>query len=332
MYVISVFLFVKNENDYDIYYWLLSISVIVNASVNVAYSFNYIHFSFDLDVIKKMVRPITYLGIYSILAWLYNSFCTTYLGFISSDKEVGYFTTAAKLYVILLSLFSAFAGVMLPRLSSLIGKKDIAAFQVLIDKSFNLIISLTVPLVVFSVIYAPDVIKLIAGDGYEGAVWPMRLIMPLILIVGINQILIIQIMTPLKLDKLILVNTVWGAITGLALNFLLTPQYLSIGASISWVMSEVMVMLSALYFIRRRTQILFPVSILFKNVSYGVVLTPILWGIYRILDLNYLVNMTVGIVIVIVSFVFIQKLILRNPIVDEFFNLKYMSAFRSFFN
>jgi O-antigen/teichoic acid export membrane protein len=88
-----------------------------------------------------MVRPITYLGIYSILAWLYNSFCTTYLGFISSDKEVGYFTTAAKLYVILLSLFSAFAGVMLPRLSSLIGKKDIAAFQVLIDKSFNLIIS-----------------------------------------------------------------------------------------------------------------------------------------------------------------------------------------------
>ena len=46
-------------------------------------------------------------------------------------------------------------------------------------------------------------------------------------------------------------------------------------------------MLSALYFIRRRTQILFPVSILFKNVSYGVVLTPILWGIYRILDLNY---------------------------------------------
>ena len=59
----------KNENDYDIYYWLLSISVIVNASVNVAYSFNYIHFSFDLDVIKKMVRPITYLGIYSILAW-----------------------------------------------------------------------------------------------------------------------------------------------------------------------------------------------------------------------------------------------------------------------
>lgn len=157
-----------------------------------------------------MVRPITYLGIYSILAWLYNSFCTTYLGFISSDKEVGYFTTAAKLYVILLSLFSAFAGVMLPRLSSLIGKKDIAAFQVLIDKSFNLIISLTVPLVVFSVIYAPDVIKLIAGDGYEGAVWPMRLIMPLILIVGINQILIIQIMTPLKLDKLILVNTVWG--------------------------------------------------------------------------------------------------------------------------
>lgn len=191
LYVISVFLFVKNENDYDIYYWLLSISVIVNASVNVAYSFNYIHFSFDLDVIKKMVRPITYLGIYSILAWLYNSFCTTYLGFISSDKEVGYFTTAAKLYVILLSLFSAFAGVMLPRLSSLIGKKDIAAFQVLIDKSFNLIISLTVPLVVFSVIYAPDVIKLIAGDGYEGAVWPMRLIMPLILIVGINQILII---------------------------------------------------------------------------------------------------------------------------------------------
>lgn len=327
LYVISVFLFVKDENDYDVYYWLLSVSVIINAFINIIYSFKYIYFSFDFEVIRKLIQPISYLGIYSILAWLYNSFCTTYLGFISDDQEVGYFTTAAKLYVILLSLFSAFAGVMLPRLSNLVGKKDIIAFQNLIDKSFNLIISLTVPLVVFSIIYAPDVIKLIAGEGYEGAIWPMRLIMPLILIVGINQILIIHIMTPLKMDKLILVNTLWGAITGLSLNILLTPQYLSIGAALSWVMSEVMVLLSALYFIRKKTQISFPISVLFKNLCYGMSLIPILWGVYRIFDINYLVDITIGIFVVIVSFVLVQGLILKNPMADEFLKLKYINAF-----
>lgn len=331
LYVVSVFLFVKDKSDYDLYYWLLSISVIVNASINVFYSFKYIHFSFDFDVTRKLIRPITYLGIYSILAWLYNSFCTTYLGFISNDQEVGYFTTAAKLYVILLSLFSAFAGVMLPRLSNLVGKKDVASFQNLIDKSFNLVISLTVPLVVFSIIYAPDVIKIIAGDGYEGAVWPMRLIMPLILIVGINQILIIQIMTPLKLDRLILVNTVWGAIIGLSLNFLLTPQYFSVGAAISWVMSEVVVMFSALYFIHKYTQILFPISVLLKNVCYGLVLSLMLMGIYKIFDVNCFVDIIVGVFFMIVSFVFAQGLILKNPMVEEILKLKYLNAF-SYFN
>lgn len=326
LYVVSVFLFVKNKSDYTVYYWLLSVSVVINALVNIIYSFKYIHFSFDFNVIRKLIQPIIYLGVYSILAWLYNSFCTTYLGFISNDQEVGYFTTAAKLYIILLSLFSAFAGVMLPRLSNLVGKKDLEAFQVLIDKSFNLIISFTIPLVVFAAIYAPDIIKLIAGNGYEGAVWPMRLIIPLILIVGINQVLIIHIMTPLKLDRLILINTIWGAIIGLSLNILLTPQYLSIGAALSWVMSEIAVMLSALYFIRKKTQIIFPISVLLKNICYGILLIPILWGVYMVFDINYLVNIAVGFFIVIISFVFVHGFILKKSFTNEFLKLRYINV------
>ena len=53
LYVVSVFLFVKNKSDYTVYYWLLSVSVVINALVNIIYSFKYIHFSFDFNIIRN---------------------------------------------------------------------------------------------------------------------------------------------------------------------------------------------------------------------------------------------------------------------------------------
>ena len=57
---------------------------------------------------------------------------------------------------------------------------------------------------------------------------------------------------PLKRDKEVLINTIWGAVTGLVLNVLLVPSYLCVGAAISWLVSEMVVMFSAIYFVSVR--------------------------------------------------------------------------------
>ena len=47
-------------------------------------------------------------------------------------------------------------------------------------------------------ILAPQIIYILSGPEYEGAVFPMRIIMPAAFAVGMAQVLAIQILMPMK--------------------------------------------------------------------------------------------------------------------------------------
>lgn len=105
---------------------------------------------------------------------------------------------------------------------------------------------------------AAEIIRLIAGEGYEGAVLPMKIVMPLIFIIGYEQILIIQTLMPLKKDKQILINSIFGASVGVIANLVLVPIYNSVGASVVWVISEITVLSVAQLFVYKDIGYKFP--------------------------------------------------------------------------
>ncbi len=65
---------------------------------------------------------------------------------------------------------------------------------------------------------------------------------------------------PTKKDKFILINSIIGAVTGIVLNILLVPVYKSIGSSVVWVSSEIMVLISAQIFVRKSLKIVMPIK------------------------------------------------------------------------
>ena len=105
---------------------------------------------------------------------------------------------------------------------------------------------------------AAEIIRLIAGEGYEGAVLPMKIVMPLIFIIGYEQILIIQTLMPLKKDKQILINSIFGA--SVIANLVLVPIYKSVGASVVWVISEITVLSVAQLFVYKDIGYKFPLK------------------------------------------------------------------------
>jgi len=203
VYVAAVFLFVKQPSDYPIYYLLMTLMITANALINLIYARHFIQWRFNHVYIFRFLTPFLMIGIYLLLTSMYTSFNVTYLGFICGETEVGYYATATKLYTILIALFSAFTGVMLPRMSSLLSEGKVDEFKALLIKSVNILFSFSVPVVIFTVFFAPNIIELIAGHGYEGSVLPMRIMMPLMIIIGYEQILIYQTLLPLKKDKAI---------------------------------------------------------------------------------------------------------------------------------
>ena len=165
---------------------------------------------------------------------------------------MGYYTTAFKLYSVVLGLFSAFTSVMLPRMSALLAEDDHERFRYLINKSFIAVARFSIPLILCSVVLARQIIYLLSGPGYDGAVLPMQIIMPAILLVGIAQILAIQVLLPLKRDRVLLMASVAGAFVSIFINVFVVPRLLSIGSALVLIGAEATVTFVYLSFVIKR--------------------------------------------------------------------------------
>lgn len=306
LYVISVFIFVRESNDYTIYYLLCTLMITFNAIANFIYAFKYVRLDFKSLDIRKYLKTNFVLGVYCFLTSMYTSFNVAYLGFVSDNTEVGYYSTGTKLFAIIIALYTAFTGVVQPRMSSLLSENKFDEFIGLVKKSTDILLSLTVPAVLFTCFFSPEIIRIISGEGYEGAIVPTRIVMPLIFIIGYEQILIVQILTPLKKDKQILINSVLGASVGLILNLLLVGRYASTGSAIVWVMSETTVLISAQYFVSKFTKISFPYIKLMKETIIYIPLVLVYLGIMNYMNNNFIMSFGLG-AIVTGIYVFIVK-------------------------
>lgn len=251
IYVASVFIFVRDTSDVIIYYFLLSSTIVVNALINVIYARKFVKFRLCFSSLKDYTKSFCIMGVYSVLTSLYTTFNVAFLGFVSTDVEVGYYTTSTKIHQIILMAFTAVTSVLMPRMASILVQKKYNEYKKLIKNSIVVLLIFAIPCVVVIELFAPQIINIIAGSGYEGAVLPLRIIAPLLFIIGLEQILIIQSLMPMGKDKAVLINSIWGAIVGIIANIILVPYLASVGSAIVWFISEIVVMYSAIYFFRK---------------------------------------------------------------------------------
>ena len=293
IYILCVFLVVKTPNDYIFFYLLTVLMVAVNAMININYSKRFVTFSIKGIDIKTYIKPFFILGIYALLTSMYLSFNVIYLGFVAGETEVGYYTTATKIHHILLAFYTAFTGVMLPRLSSMASKGDVESVKNMCNKSVDLLFIFILPLTLFSIIYAPHIIQIIAGDGYEKSVLLMQLIMPLLFVIGYEQIIVIQILTSLKYDKAVLINSTLGAVVAIITNIIIVPRLQSVGSAIVWLVCELVVMFSAQYFSSKHVGFKFPFVDFLKKLLYAI---PITVGLFLLsnVQMNYVLNCALG--------------------------------------
>ncbi len=321
LYVISVFIFVKSKNDLLAYFSLTALMIIINAVINLLYSRKYASFSISEINLRIYFKSFISLGFYTVLTSMYTSFNVVYLGFVCGEVEVGYYTTAVKLYAIFLSLYTAFTGVMLPRMSALIQEQKEEEFKELIRKSIDILVLFSIPLIIVSIVFAPQIILIIAGSGYEGAVLPMRIVMALLLIIGYEQILVIQILMPLKKDKEIFRNSMIGASLGVLLNILLVGSLKGTGSALVWIVSELIILILSQYIVFINIKISFPYRKLLYNLVCAIPAFGITIVIYRYVNISAFGVLFLGSIFVVLYFFVVQVFILKNILVLNFLNV-----------
>ena len=319
LYVITVFAFVRTPDDYKTYFFLTSSITFLNAICNMSYSNRFVKFSFKSISTKPYWKPFIVLGVYQLLVTTYTTFNAIYLGFVSDDTQVGYYTVVTKLYYIILSIFTAFTGVMLPRMSALKSEGSMDSYINLISKSINVLFIVSFPIIIISEISAPQIINILAGTDYSYSIGVMRVIMPLVFVVGYEQILVVQILTSLGKDKDILVTSIVGTTTALLLNIIIVPRLYAIGSAMVWLISEFCVLITSQFFVTKYTGITFPFKSFFVNLFFSLPIAIIGIILMRITSYSIISFFTYGVILVI-YYLIMQYFVMKNQIVINALN------------
>ena len=270
LYIISVFLFVRDNEDTWIYFFLTTAVVVLNSVLNWAYSRKLVRFKLDFSGVKLFIKPMLIYGMYQLLNATFSTFNYLFLGFITTPKELGYYYTSENFYGILLALISAFTRVMLPRMSFLLADGKENEFKRMIEKSFDVVLSICLPISIFGIFFASGLVNLFSGTGYEGAVLPLQIMMVLVLINSINQILIIQVATPLKLDREILIGTAVATVIALTANYFMTKYWGAVGCSMVLVISVIIANLYPIYCLIKKKGFKLPIKVMSRQLFFAL--------------------------------------------------------------
>lgn len=270
VFIISVFLFVNERNDYMVYYSLFVGITVFNATCNWIHKKNIVSFQLKYVEIKNYYKPFIILGIFAMLSAIYTKLSMPVLNFSCGDNEAGYYATATRMYQVIIALISSLISVIIPRISVLVKENKIDEIRKLTNMAFHILFFIGFPVIIFTELLAPDIIYIFAGYGFEKAVLPMRIVMIQILVIGTEQIFILQLLIPLKRDKAIVFSGLCGvAIWGL-FSIILVPTYQSVGSAIVWVISEVTVLYVASREVKKILKIGFPWNTLGKACVFSI--------------------------------------------------------------
>lgn len=260
LYVVSVFIFVRGRGDTPLYYFLTMTVVVANSAVNMIHARRFVRFRFPAIKLRKFAGPFFRLGAYMLFSSAYTTLNVALLGFTADSDQVGYYATATKLFGILLTIFMSFTNVMIPRMTEIAAGGDIAGMRRYVRRGAAAICLLSLPLAITVEVFAPDIVWLLSGPGYEGAVTPVRIIMPFVAVFGLGQLTVMQVLTPLGDDRAVTWTAAAGAVAGVALNILLVPRLEAAGSAIVWVGAETVMLIFSLLWLRKQYPGLFSVS------------------------------------------------------------------------
>ena len=241
--LICIFLFVRTKNDLSIYFIIYVASIIVGNLSLWFYMPKYIEkVSIGSLTIFRHLKPTIGLFIPQAAIQIYTVLDRTMIGVIISDKsEVGFYTQGEKIIKLLLTIITAMGTVMLPRIASRFAEKNTKSIQTYIYKSFNLVFILAFPLMFGLMSISKSFVPLFFGPGYEKVIPIMIILSPIVVIIGMSNVIGMQYLLPTKRQKEFTISVICGAVTNFFINLILISKYGAIGAAISTLIAELIV-------------------------------------------------------------------------------------------
>lgn len=179
------------------------------------------------------------------------------LNMMATDESVGFYSYAQKTINIVLTMASAVTAALLPRLSYYYDN-DKEGFYRLLDKGFQILCLMTLPLAAGMALVASPIVRFLYGEAFAPAALTIQLMCPLILIKGFGDLFCYQLVYSTKSEKIILPAAASASVINIITNAMLIPILLQNGAVIASVLSELVT--NTIQFIYMKKKVRFSIN------------------------------------------------------------------------
>ena len=314
----AIYLFVQKKDDYLIFFIILILSTLLNALIDVYYARKLISFkiNFSFKGIFKHFKPISILGIYMVLTSIYSVLPATLLGFLSTKSAVGYYYTANRIVRIVISLFAALISVFIPQFNYVLENRGIEAYNLLIVKSINIIISFAIPISFFVYLSSSAIVKLLTGDLYYKSILLVQIMSPVILLVPFAQIFVLLILNVFRKDFLMVILSVIGMSISLLINLLFIPVLSENATAYSQLFAELFVTILSFFFAKNVHYFYFPIRLFFLNIIFAIPFAVITY-LFSISFTNNFLILLMSSLFCGLYFIIYQLYVLKNSIIID---------------
>jgi O-antigen/teichoic acid export membrane protein len=313
----SIFIFVKDASDLKLYALINSLIIVVS---NISLWPTLIRQLQKVAI--KTLKPLSHfksafrLFLPALAVTLYTVLDKTLIGLIAqSDLQNGYYEQSEKIVKALMVLITCLGAVMIPRNSHEIAQGNHDKVKQNIYKSFNFVWLLGIPMVIGVVLVAHNLIPWFLGTKFNSSILLLQIFAPLIVLIGISNVLGMQYMIPYKKDKQYTISLIIGAVINFTLNLILIYFYQARGAAIATIIAELCVPLIMFMFVRKGLSIKSILKTAVKPLISGVIMFICVIPLTLVLESSIINTMIIAICGIVVYVVCL--LILREKMVYE---------------
>ncbi len=314
--LLCVFLLIKSPDDYIIYTLILIVASCGSNIYNVIHLRKFVRLNFKKLDIKSIITPVLVLFSVNIAVELYSLVTTTAMGILCEDSDIGIYTYAIRIVNIVRQLITSLVLVSVPEMCNASKNNNKERFDYVINDTLKTILYIGTASIVGYILLADNIVVVLFGNAFSEAIAPSRILSLTALIAPIGYLLGNRVLLATDNDKKILYGVWIGAITNIALSFSLIHWFGYYGASIAYLISELIVAIVHIY-IAKGNYTLQISKKYFRSLLISLIAMSIIIIFVRIIFKNIFVELILGVTTGVIVF-FTASYLTKNEVILDF--------------
>lgn len=244
IFTVVILLVIREKQDYIWQPLAISVAQIIVGVFSFAYAIRRYNINLRGSAISPVLRLLWNERVIFFSMVVINLYTTTnvvLLGFLQPAEQVGYYTAGWRLIIILQTLISIpLSQSLFPFVGSAFSKSREKGLDV-VKQLFPVVTVVTASAVLCLWLFGPILISMLYGEKFEPSIAVFRILAFVPMIIGWSNLLGIQTMINLKMDKMFFRITLIGAVLSIALNFAMVTALGYIGTAWSWLITEIFI-------------------------------------------------------------------------------------------